>query len=224
MKKLLLLCLTVVMALSMTLTVFADNGGFLISPSLNKAPRMIGFRPGSEDCEAEIVITPYAERKKLSAEGKAEIEAAYDSIKGTTDLSTLTADLTAIAASMNISVKDLAVSDLFDMTYINCTHEEHEEHGYFTITLQADTLKGFVSLLHYDNGTWEVVSDAQADGDEITFKIDDFSPFAIVVDTTAAPAPTGVSAVGIYVCVAVMAVSAVAFVICMKKSKRTAAE
>ena len=41
-------------------------------------------------------------------------------------------------------------------------------------------------LLHYKHNEWDMVEDAKvsADGTKLTFKVKDFSPFAIVVDTS----------------------------------------
>ncbi len=185
MKKIMTVCLALVMLLSMSLTAFAVDGGFLESPSLNLAPRLRSFTVDSEECEAEIIITPYSQRHTLDEESQDEIEAAYDEIKASDDLTVLNADLAALAASLGIAGTDLAVSDLFDMDYINCNHVTHrDEHGNFRITLEADTLANFVGLLHRNKGTWELVRGAVANGDTLSFSIDDFSPFAIVVDTS----------------------------------------
>ncbi len=220
MKKVLVICMAVIMAAGMTLTAFADNGGFVESPSLNPAPRIRSVVRGSDDCQAEIIITPYSQRDTLDAEDKKALEDAYTDIKTTNDVSTLNVDLDKLASSLNVGDKNLAVSDLFDMDYINCNHEEHLKHGYFTIELEADTLRNFVGLLHCNDGEWELVSDAKAEGNLLTFKIDDFSPFAIVVDTN----PETGDNYMIYVWGIIASVSAFAVVVCFKKSGKEQAE
>ncbi len=236
MKKMMTVCLALVMLLSMSLTAFAVDGGFLESPSLNLAPRLRSFTVDSEECEAEIIITPYSQRETLDEESQDEIEAAYAEIKASDDLTVLNADLAALAASLGIAGTDLAVSDLFDMDYINCNHVTHrDEHGNFRITLEADTLANFVGLLHRNEGTWELVKGAVANGDTLSFSIDDFSPFAIVVDTSDAPGTGDSDAPGtgdndapgtgdnskVYVWGVIAAVSALAVVICMAEAKKS---
>ncbi len=233
MKKIMLVCLTAILACGMCLTAFATPGAFVQSPSLNPAPRLISFSVDSEECEAEIKVTPYSQRETLSDEAEAEIEEAYNIIVNTDDLGTLTADLMALAEANGIESEYLAVSDLFDVDYFGCTHTDHKDlHGYFTIVLEADTLKNFVGLLHYDNGEWELVSDAKAEGNRLSFRIGEFSPFAIVVDTTPEASQPGDTQPGgvqtgdnsiIYVWGAVAALSGAAIVVLAAKSKKSAA-
>ncbi len=183
MKKIIIISLAIIMSFCMCFTAYAADA-FVSSPSTNKAPVIVDVKVDSDACQGEIVVVPYADRDSLSAEDLAALEAAYASIKSSTDLSALCAALTDLASKLGVSVADLAVSDLFNMDYRNCDHATHkDEHGFFHITLEADTLKNFVALLHYDNGAWKVVEGAESDGETLTFKMDDFSPFAIVVNT-----------------------------------------
>ena len=219
MRKLLAL-LTACMML-FTVSVAAANGGFVLSPSTNLAPEIVDSRVDSEDCLATLVITPYIHRDTLDAEGLSEIEDAYATIAANPNLSKLTKDLTAKAEALGIPVTALAVSDLFDISTKDCEPDEHEDHGQFHITLSLDTAKSFVALIHYMDGEWTVVDNAKVEGTELTFSVEDFSPFAIVVNTygESDPPMTG----DIYLisaCAAVMAASAVAFVAVYKKSKR----
>ncbi len=217
MKKVSILCLVLLLISCMSLSAWAANGGFVASPSVNQAPTLVSFTPASSDCTAELVITSYADRNTLGAAGAATMEAAYDSIKNVTNLTSLNASLSTLASKGNIATESLAVSDLFDMSTENCDDAAHVSgHGPFTITLKAETINDFVGLLHYVDGQWELISDATAKDDQLTFKVDSFSPFAIVVN---ADADTTGDSMLISISAAAMVVSAVAFVVCVKKSK-----
>lgn len=177
MKKIITFVMAVVMVLSMSVTALASNGGFVASPSLNGTPSIEGSENGSADCDAEWVITSYADRGKLSAAQKAEIEKCYDIIKNTENIMSLNAGLASVVGDSDAK---LAVSDLFDLSYHGC--DSHEEHGKTDFTLKADTLKNFKALLCYSNGEWKIVEGASVNGNLLTFSTDTFSIFAIVVD------------------------------------------
>ncbi len=214
MKKLVLTCLIAVLALTMSLSAFAANGDFLQSPSTNQAPTVDKAENGDGGA-VTVTVTPYADRADLDAGAKAEIEDAYDSVAGTTDITTVCSALTAIATTAGVKAADLAVSDFFDLS-TNAT-------GEITVTLAADTLDKFVALIHWNGTAWEVVEGATVKSGKLTFTADDFSPFAIVVDGSKdAPSPTGDNAT-IIICGVVALVSAVAVVVFVKKSKKTVA-
>lgn len=225
MKKVLAICLMMVMVLSVSVSVFAAPGKFVSSPSGNPAPIVIDFDPSNEKCTAKLVITPYGDRDELPYALRAMIESAYKDIENYKDLTRLNADLAKLAANKNIEGKNLAVSDLFDIHVVGCDY--HDEHVGFDVTLDADTLNRFVALLHMNkNGAWELVADAKVinNGDHLAFSVDSFSPFAIVVDTTkgAASAPDTSDNSMIYVYAIIMAVSAVAIIaiaVIRKKSR-----
>ncbi len=184
MKKFAMLCLTLLLIASMSVSAFAV-GNFVISPSSNPAPIVIDITPDSDDCDAVIVVTPYSERETLPDKG-AELEDAYDDIKNTEDVSKLNEDLAALAQEKEIPGADLGVSDLFDISMTGCDEKVHEEenHGGFTVTLEAETLKDFVGLMYRDDeGNWVLVKDVVVEGDTMTFHLEHFGPYAIVVDT-----------------------------------------
>ena len=181
MKKVLVFCLVMVLAFSMSLTVVADAGGFVSSPTGKKAPVLDSYTNESDDCDASLIISSYTDRDQLSEAKRKAIEEAYAQIKATYDLSTLNIALAKYALELGVPVSHLSVSDLFD---ISCAHDEgHEEHGKFTVTLKSESLQNFVCLLHYVDGEWEIVENAEVEGNgrSMTFEEDEFSPFAIVV-------------------------------------------
>ncbi len=183
MKKLITVCLILVMLITMSLPTFAV-GGFVESPSNNPAPEVIESENESEDCESEIIITPYIEKDELPEDVKENLEEAYDDIKENPNLGDLVEELEEIAEELEIDVIDLAVSDLFDVGCTDC--DDHENHGEFSIVFEADTLKNFVALLQYVDGVWTVVSGAKVseDGTRLEFTSNGVGAFAIVVDAS----------------------------------------
>jgi uncharacterized ion transporter superfamily protein YfcC len=183
MKKFFVLCLSLVLVAAMSTTMLAA-GAFVSSPSGNPAPELVAGTNSSEDCESELVITAYGDRANLSEEARQVMEAVYAAIVGTEDLGTLNSGLAALAQSKGTTTANLAVSDLFDISATDCDGN-HAEHGLFDITLKAETLNNFVALLHYYNGEWRVIDNAEItnNGEYLEFTEKEFSPFAIVVST-----------------------------------------
>ena len=185
MKKFLAFCLALIMTFLLGTVAFAAPGSFVQSPSRNDGPTLVEGDNESADCEADLVVTPYKDRKDLPEKALKAIEEAYKIIAKCKDLTTLNSAFASFVAGKGIKGVNLAVSDLFDVSYYNC--DTHDSHGYFRIKLSADTLKRFVGLLHYNDGEWEFVENARVlpDGETLEFSIKDFSPFAIVVEKEA---------------------------------------
>jgi hypothetical protein len=182
MKKILTVFILSIIALSLTFSAFAaDTGSFVQSPSANQAPELIVGGSDEHECDQSLIITSYADREKLSAEKKAELEAVYTKVKNTNNLTSVCGDLKALAEKLGIPTTNLSVSDLFD---ISDAHADAE--GTFDIVLTADTLENFVGLLHYTDGKFELIDNAkieEKDGElHLVFSTDGLSPFAIVVD------------------------------------------
>lgn len=224
MKKIVALIMTLVLVLCLGVTASAEMGGFVESPSNNKAPELVESKNESEDCEAKLLITAYADRDDLPQETIDKLEDAYEIIKSAKDLSELNKKVEDAAKKLGVKVEDLAVSDMFDISSFGC--DAHEDHGHFDITLKPDSLKNFVCLLHYYNGAWRVVENAKItkNGTHLEFTEDEFSPFAIVVNTGAAgTSPETEDNSNIVWYAALMFVSAVALAIVFKKSKSVSA-
>lgn len=221
MRKLLAICLAIMMVAGMSVTAFAASGSFMDSPSGKPAPEVVEFDSDSDDCTAELVVTPYSERDELPDDKEKLLEDAYDDIVGTDDLTELNDDLKELAKDKDIDGEDLAVSDLFNLHDEGCD-ENHDEHSPFDVVLEADTLNNFVGLLYMDeDGKWHLVKGAEVvNGNHLKFVTDAFGPFAIVVDgSKKTPSQTGDdSLIGLYI--AVMAISAVAIVVIAVKSKK----
>ena len=223
MKKVLAICLMMVMVLCMSVNVFAAPSGFVSSPSGNPAPTVVAFEPNNDDCTGRLVVTPYGDRHELSDALRAMFEKAYNEIVNSDDLTKLNAELAKIASDKDINGADLAVSDLFDIHVTGCDY--HDEHVDFDITLDADTLDRFEGLLHMNkDGVWELVTDAEVinNGEHLKFSVDSFSPFAIVVDTSSGTTDTPQTGDNsmIHIYAIIMVVSALAIVVITVKSRK----
>lgn len=215
MKKVLAICLMMIIVINMSVGVLAAPKGFASSPSGVPAPRLISFIPSNEDCTARLVITPYNDSEQLPQELQDLMNKAFNTITTADDLTKLNEEFAELVKSMKLDPKYLAVGELFDIHVTGCTY--HEEHVDFDIVLDAETLSHFVGLLHMNkDGVWEFVSDAKVinNGDHLAFSVDSFSPFAIVVDTSAqGNAPQTGDNSNIHIYAIVMAVSALALIV-----------
>lgn len=224
MKKVLAILLAVVLVASIGVVAFA-KGGFISSPSGNPAPEIIDVEYLDEgSCEPRIEVTPYSERDTLDSKREKDIEDAYDEIAANKDLTKLCSELEAVAKARGLDPKVLAVSDLFDVTAYHSV--PHEYCGSIKITLSSETIKHFVALIHRgSNGKWENIPDVIVDSAEntIIFSAKDFSPFAVVVDTSSQRVPdTGNM---LYIPAIIMVVSAISLtgvLISLKKKKQEA--
>lgn len=224
MKKVFAFCLTVVMMITMSLTAFAAPDSFVSSPSANPLPRLISFFNENPDCDAELIVTPYSARNNLKDEIKAKLEDAYRIILNTADLTSLNSDLEKIASDKGMLPSNLAVSDLFDISYNSCG--THNEHGKFTIKLEAESLKSFVGLICLSGDNWVFIEDAKVDADGyLTFTTDRFGPYAIVVNTgvPVTDSPQTGDPTNMTPYILLMAASAIVVVVLLKKSKKHAA-
>ncbi|MBQ7939124.1 MAG: hypothetical protein IJ281_01955 [Clostridia bacterium] len=223
MKKIVALCLTLVMAVSLCLTAIAAPGAFVASPSGNKAPELVSFTV-PDGCNAKLVITPYAERHTLDEATRLVLEEAYKQIANHIQNNDFSKALKAMAESKGMTASELSVSDLFDISYYGCEiHEEHKHQGGFTITLKAETLGNLVGVLHMNNKNWENVQVLACDQDAktVTFYVENLSPFAIVVDNGSGSStpPTGDNAM-VYLGVALVAAAGLVFVLVGAKKKK----
>ena len=220
MKRIVAVLVMVAMLFSITSVAFAA-GSFVESPSKKRAPIVIDFKTGS-GCTGRLVITGYADRATLPTPVREALETAYTQIKNSKDVSALCAALAGVASNKNIKTTSLAVSELFDISVEGCT--EHENHHNFDITIAPESLVGFVGLMHFRNGAWELVTDAKVEnnGEHLTFSVETLSPFAIVVNTEELvnPNPTGDTLTYVLMAVAVLAAAGLVVVAISSKRKQ----
>ncbi len=218
MKRVLAICLMIVMVVSISVTAFAAPNGFVNSPSGNKAPTVEETTPNNEDCTAEVVITPYSDKHELPEELRELVEEAYKDITEAEDLGDLVDELEKIAEEKNIDISKLSVSDLFNIHTEDCA--SHVGHT-FDVKLSADTLENFVGLIHLDkNGEWKMIDDAKiVNGEHLLFTLDSEGPYAVVVDTTGNTPQTGDNS-NVLPYIILMAASAVGFVVVLVISKK----
>ena len=222
MKKTFAIILALVLALAMSVSVCASPGCFVSSPSGNPAPTIIGYEPLSPECEMELIITAYNNRDTLPDNLRELIEKAYDDIANADDLTDLWDDLAALAKDKNVSGDQLAVSDLFNIHGEGCT--DHDAHGGFKVTLDANTLENFFALMQQDqNGNWTMVNGAYInEKGELVFNLKDVPANLAIVVKTDHLSPEMGDSTDIYVYGALMLASALAIVLLVVKSKKYA--
>ena len=218
MKKVLVFGLTLAMILSLSISAFA--AGFVSSPSGNPAPDLIEGSNESEDCDADIVITPFVDRDDLSEEERKFLEDAYDIISSSDDLTKLNEDLKKLAEELDIKGSNLSVSDLFNIGMTKC--DSHNGHGKFNIKLDSETLNNFVALMRFDGENWHLVKNASIVNGKLVFSSKDLGNFAIVVNTAAGGAPQTGDNSNIYLWIMIFAGSAliaVSIILVINKKK-----
>lgn len=227
MKKVLAIFLAVVMMASMSLSVLAVSDNFLESPSKRVGPELVDYMCTVDSCAVALRVVPFSNRGIMDEAMRLVLEESYDTIVNTANVGDLNADLNKKANELNIPAQYLVVSDLFDVHTIGCDLPHH--HGPYTVTISADLLERFVGLIHYKNSAWELITSASVSGDNLTFTVNELSPFAIVINTDpdfVDPSqggednpPTGDdSHIGIYV--AVMVVAGLAMIALWRSSKK----
>ena len=210
MKKTLVCLLAVFAILTATLSVSA-SGMFLESVNVQEGPTLVEGGNEDEDCDAVLTVTPYSQRHLLSEQIKARLELAYSQIANASNLATICAAMADVASYYGIDINSIVISDLFDISSSGC--DNHEEHGYFRVTLSCDNLDKFVALMHLSDDGWEVVEDAKVEnnGKYLVFKVKELSPFAIAVQKEEPSKPGDAS--NTWTFAIIMVVSAAAIVV-----------
>ena len=222
MKKILAICVVLVMVFCLSTTAFAAPNGFVSSPSENKTPEIETVEPSDENCIADLGVTSYADRFNIADADREALEAAYADIADADDLADLSKDLEKLAKDKKVKTEDLLVSDLFNISAEGC--KDHNKDHELEIVLSVDTLKNFVGLMYNDNGKWVVVDGAKVvkNGTALKFSVaTTTAPFAIVVSKGATSPQTEDG--NLYSVFVIMAsVAALATIVCLKKSKNQA--
>lgn len=257
MKKVLISIMTVALFAALTAPVYAE---FTPSAETKAAPEVVtdggvaavitSAASGAtvkDVSGSELSITSIARKNQApTAAIEQQLTQAELQIKNADELTDLTPDLRAALdaakqeasagnAIQNVRIDDLAVSDLFDVTYmLGGQKTSIGEGNKITFTVKTNLTKNdiFFVLHNYAGNEWEVVDDTElADNGDLTITADSLSPFAIVVDKTAYitvnPAgpnspKTGEMTNYAYLASTVALLTCAAF-LCMKGTKRTEA-
>lgn len=221
MKKVLAICLMIVMVASLGVNALAAPHGFVSSPTGGSRPPVLDrFDPVDDDCTAEIIVTPFGDKNELDEDDRKEMEDAYNDIVNSKDLTDLNKELEDAAKDKGIDPENLAVGDLIHLGCKGC--DDHEGHEKFEVVLDAEGLDRFVGVIYRDeDGKWHWVDDAKVVNGKLHFTGEGYYPYAIVLDTTKkdGPSKTGDTST-ILICAAVMAVSAAALVVVLVKGKK----
>lgn len=220
MKKVLAICLMIVMVASIGLGALAAPNGFVSSPSGGKRPPVLDrFDPVDDDCTADLIITPFGDKNDLPEEDRKAMDDAYNDIVNADDLTDLNKELEEAAKDKGIDPDNLAVGDLIHLGNEGCN--EHDSHEKFEVSLDVEGLDKFVGVIYRDeDGNWQWVDDAKVVNGKLQFTGEGYHPYAIVLDTTVdESSKTGDSNI-IIICAAVMAVTAVALVVVLVAGKK----
>ena len=114
MKRTIAIILSLVM-MSLSATALAVSSSFVSSPSENKAPEIMEFKPSDEECEADLVITPYNEKEELPEVLETMIETAREQITKSNDLTNLNSELKKIADFTVKECEKYAIKDLIEL-------------------------------------------------------------------------------------------------------------
>ncbi|MBR4282088.1 MAG: hypothetical protein IKT35_00065 [Clostridia bacterium] len=215
MKKVLSICLAMMLVLCLGATALAAHSDFVKSPSVSNAPEVEYFKPLDEDCTANLVITPFGDLDKLPPASREDFQIAYDTIIKTDDITKLNDELAKKAQDLGIKPEDVGISDLF---YVGCEgcddHDNHTNGG--KIIMDIDTPETFIGVIYLDdNGKWQWVEGAFINSDgKLEFIAPDLdAPYAIVVDNSNGVSPGTGEGLGIFFWIAFASTAALLLVL-----------
>ena len=218
MKKVMAILIMMAMALTLSSVAFANNGGFIQSPSASNAVTLLSykFHDAQGDDVLWVGLTRYADRDMLPPEDKALLEQAYDSIVANADLTGLVNGLKKIADKLKASV---GASELFDLKATINGDEAHDTP--IDVVLEIEDADKFAAFIHMDaQGNWTVVEGAKINADgNLEATLPEYSPFAIVLATGVNPGDS----IDIAIYASIMAVAAIAVVLVIRKSSKQGA-
>ncbi len=168
MKKGISVVLTLLMVLSLSTAAFADN--FISSMSNGDEPEPVSAVDSiDEDVTGFVTVASYNKRGELADEDRNMLEDAFKAISQSKSLTSLNAQLKDTGYERAIAVKDLF--------FIGSTEEVAFP---VNVKIFVKNLTNFMALLRYENGDFAVV-DAKADGDILSFQVDEPGAFAVIV-------------------------------------------
>lgn len=182
MKKVLPMLLALLMVITLPLSMTATAARTTKSPSKTDV-ELIDYKNDSDDCHAELVLRGFSDVDQLVEFIKQLFTDVYNDIVTGGNKTGINDVISNLASSNNEDVSKYSISELFDISWYNCTDHE-ENHSFFTIKIGADSLKGFRGIFHYTGTEWELLdSELGKDGETLTFRSKEMTPFIIVVNT-----------------------------------------
>ncbi len=160
--------------------------------SITTTPELVSAMSDTAACVGEVKLCSYVERITLDDASEAKMVEAYKSIRNAKSILSLNADLKKLVNSLDISEKKLAVSSIFDISCYDC--QKHDKHGGFTVTLKPDKANNFVGIMHYVDGKWQLL-DVEKKNGEITFYVEELSPFVVINNDAKVELPVGAETV-----------------------------
>lgn len=209
--------MSALMAVTLSITAFAASGAFVGSPSATQAPELVEYKSDSNSA-AKLNIGSYADRDSMPEAAKAKLEEAYNQIVNASSDNAFSKMLNDFAKDKKIDAKDLAVSDLFD---ISCS--EDGDQGTFKVKIKIDSIDKFVGIAHFSGEKWDLVEIVESDKESgyVTFKAGEFSPFAVLVSNGEMPSDGAPAFVlPLVISVVVVAALAVVVIILIKSKKK----
>lgn len=210
MKKVLIFALSIILVtVSLYGTCFA-KGTFIKSPSYHDDTIFDYEIP--DGCDAVLKYTHFTKRNELSPESKKRIEDAYEILSTAKQISDVCPEITE---------KELAVSDLFDISYDPDFETENyhldNEHLEIKIKLSSDVLKNFAYLLKYNGEEFTIVPNVRRDGNTISFFQSEVAAYILVVRTGGPGYVTGDSSIMWAVIIAGVCVIGIAATVIISK-------
>ncbi len=203
-KKISVTLVAIAMVTAMAVPAFAAD--FTSSVTGKSAPEIVTTTNSSGETVAAIIydangketasipvgsltVTPVSEAKTANASVSKQLTAAYEQLQ-TTSLDSIAPALTDAVKtySPQMTVEDLVVRDLFDVSLDDSAKEQLAKNGnaikiQFALNLPSDAL---LLVLHNTEGTtWELIADNKvvrnSDG-SVTVEFDSLSPIAFLTD------------------------------------------
>lgn len=204
-KRVLTVFVTVLMLLNIISPIYGDsfNPSITIRPSEELKPRnedeTVTIEDGIsiltykelDECTTTVILTPFESINYAEQEIRENLNTANSIIRSLIEsgktLDELTSDVAIEARKKGVTVNNLVARDIFDITkkYSPGPHHydpDHDVEGIKDIIIKTKTLKNFVCLLHYKEGSWYVVPDVEIlDDTTLKVSVESLSPFVIVI-------------------------------------------
>ncbi|MDD6251375.1 MAG: hypothetical protein PUA85_01845 [Oscillospiraceae bacterium] len=249
MKKLFTMIMVVLLTLTAVVSVSAAQDSFVPSVDVKDGPKVVlqtdsngnsvaaiiydknGHETGSV-AQGGIIITPLSGMNSAPDKVKNALQSAFNQINATDDLGELSKEIADYIKDNNLDVeiKDLVVSQLFDIRLDDEYLELLEDGGSFTVQLNVD--ESFLFLLMLQGNEWAICKDYTVNGNIVTLTLTGPTQIALVKSNYSAPDDPGIQSpqtsdytTGLFISLGVLfAVGAVLLVVVYTKSKRTKKE